>query len=121
MVMHAYDPLREPREERSIEDMHKVLARHAQDVPKPAVTVKPEPRPPERVAAPLVWEKPVKTSDDGLGYQQSTCHRFVIAKVRMSAEFIYTASMRRVDPPVAKVLGSFKTADEARQCCEGHR
>lgn len=125
MVMHAYNPIREPREERSLEDMQRVLARHAQNAPKPEVAVKFEPRPPERAVAPLVWEKPVKTSDDGLGYQQSTCHRFVIAKVRVMDRFQYTASMRRRTPAgepfPAQALGSFYSAEEARACCEKHR
>ena len=121
MVMHAYNPIREPREERSLEDMQRVLAKHAQNAPKPAVAVAPESRPPERVAPELVWQKPVKTSDDGLGYQQSACRRFVIAKVRVMGGFQYTVSMRRRDPPVAQVLGSFKTPEEARACCESHR
>lgn len=124
VVMHAYAPLREPREERSLEDMQRVLAKHAQGA-KPEVAVKVESRPAERAVAPLVWEKPVKTSDDGLGYQQSTCHRFVIAKVRVMDRFQYTASMRRRtpvgDPFPAQALGSFYTPEEARACCEGHR
>lgn len=140
MTEYAYSPMREPRKEVSEEQMLETLKRRvreavekhaqvngsgvAQPSRAPGVQQEMPGANPVTVAA-LVWEKPIKTSDDGLGYQQSTCHRFVIAKVRVMDRFQYTASMRRRtpagDPFPAQALGSFYTPEEARTCCEGHR
>lgn len=121
MVEYAYAPMHGPRKEVSQERMNEILAKHVKGAPKPAITVVEAPRPPERAAA-LVWAKPVRTSQEGHGYQQTVCHRFVIAKVRMNAEWVYTASMRRKAPDgsdfPAQVLGSRKTPQEAQALCQ---
>jgi len=137
--MHAYSPMREPRKEVTEEQMKETLARRvresiqrhaervsvdgsgvAQSSRAPAVPLRQEVPGANPVAVAISWEKPVRTSDDGLGYQRSTCGRFVIAKVRVNREFRYTASRCRADLP-AQVLGSFANAADAQKCCEGHR
>ena len=133
--MHAYSPMREPRKEVTEEQMKETLARRvresiqrhaervsvdgsgvAQSSRAPAVPLRQEVPGANPVAVAISWEKPVRTSDDGLGYQKSTCGRFVIAKVRVKGEFQYTAS--RVNPgSVASVIGSFKDPTSAQRAC----
>lgn len=116
--MHA------PKKELTDEDLARTLAKHAPGaIPVPVTAA----RPPEPHVAALVWEKPKHDRDGagqptGTGHQLSACHRFVVAKVRMKPdEYKYTASMRRVPPLAAEVLGSFSNADDARAICEKHR
>lgn len=133
MTEYAYSPMREPRKEVTEEQMKETLARrvresmqkHAERVSVNGSGVAQSSRAPEvqqevsganPVAVAISWEKPVRTSDDGLGYQKSTCGRFVIAKVRVKGEFQYTAS--RVNPgSVASVIGSFKDPTSAQRAC----
>ena len=138
MTEYAYSPMREPRKEVTEEQMKETLARRVREsVQKHAERVsinggsgevstalpsagKAPDRHPAAPTPAISWDKPIPTSDDGLGYQRSTCGRFVIAKVRVKDTFQYTAS--RVNPgSVASALGSFLTLQEAQQCCEGRR
>jgi len=129
---YAYNPMREPRKEVTEEQMKETLARRVREsmqkhaervsIATPGVTVDGEAsirlsveasRPREL----LQWDKPIRTSDDGLGYQRSTCGHFVIAKVRVKDTFQYTCSDCRHSP--ARPIGSFTNLAEAQRCCEG--
>lgn len=124
-MLHRYNPMREPQKELTHDDMWKTLAKHGAsraDVEvRPAEPAGPHLQPP----AALVWQKPVHTKGldgkpNGTGYCISVCGQFVIAKVKMGPEIVYTASKRRDGFPAA-VLGSVKSFEEAKAVCERAR
>lgn len=128
--MYPYSPLHAPRKEVSEETMMETLKRRVRESVEKHINVAgagssqeasgavaaANPLP---TAAALQWDKPVKTTSDGQGYQRSTCQRFVIAKTKNMGEFVYTAS--RCAVPYAKPLGAFNTPELARAFCEKHQ
>lgn len=127
-MLHAYDPMLNPRKEVSEDRMREILEKRCReaghvriDPPDPAregPTDKDIARPPERVPTVLVWQQPVRTTKDGQGYQRAVGNRYVVSKVRVMEKFRYTASLCHADESPATPLGSYDTAEEARARCE---
>ena len=115
--IQPYSPMHGPQKEVSQEEMWAKLAKHVK--PKVEVKLQNEARSPKEKAAPIEWQKPIRTSTHGAGYMLSACGRFSVTKDMHELGFTYTAWLRTTHP--ATNLGCRLKKEEAMALCEAAR
>ncbi len=109
-----YSPMGPPPKNVSQQDMLAILEKRTsgQPIRKPAQSPPLEPIHPGK----LLWRPPVLSEDKKTGYQETICKRFTVEKSLVEGVPVYCGWKRLNEWRF--VLGSGKTADEAKALCQ---